>query len=167
MGKVYHHPHAAITHLQWLFRNVSLHNKVDGYLQATKHRELLMEINRLEDTDPESLPPESQHLLEIDFNSLTDSSTVNQTYWLYAIKAAQCAGRRVVMTQRRRGAGAKARRLAARLGRCRRPDLSLGTLNVEHAIEMRFGLRSNPTRNRPMQLSHHKQDKSNKLRRLD
>ena len=48
-------PH--ITHSQWLFRNVSLHDKVDGYLQATKRRELLMEIDRLADTDPEALPP--------------------------------------------------------------------------------------------------------------
>ena len=156
-----------ITHSQWLFRNVSLHDKVDGYLQATKRRELLMEIDRLADTDPEALPPESRHLLKIDFNTLADSSTTKQTYWLYAIKAARRAGRRVVATLRRRGAGANARRLAARMGRRTRPALSLGTLEVEHAIATRFGLRSRPTRKRPTPLSQHMQDKSNKRRKPD
>ncbi len=156
-----------ITHSQWLFRNVSLHDKTDGYLQANKRRELLMEIDRLMDTDPDSLPPDCQYLLEIDFNSLAASSAVKQTYWLYAIKAARQAGRRAVAPRRRRRSGAGARRLAARLGRRKRPALSLGTLEVERDIERTFGQRSRPTRKRPSQLSHHTQDKSNKRRKPD
>ena len=52
-----------ISHSQWIFRNVSLHDKATGYLRLRKRRDLLLKIDELLETDPQALPPESRYLL--------------------------------------------------------------------------------------------------------
>ena len=84
-----------ISHAQWVFRNVSLHDKNIGYLQRLQRQKVLMEIDRLSQLNPSDLPLGSRYLLEIDFSTPQNSSLIKQSYWILAMKAAICAGQRV------------------------------------------------------------------------
>ena len=137
-----------ITHAQWIYRNVSLHDKDTGYLNLRKREEILREIDRLSEIEASQIPPESRYLLEIDYNELRASSMVRQSYWVYAIKAAKRAGRRGVRVTRSRGLGARGRRFAARMGKRIQPPQSLGTLEVEHQIEIDHRARARATPNK-------------------
>ena len=53
-----------ITHSQWIFRNISFHNRKNGYLQNKTADELLQHINSLSEVSPEELPESSRFLLE-------------------------------------------------------------------------------------------------------
>ena len=44
-----------ITHAQWIFRNLSLHHNIIGYLRLTQRLEVLAEINRLSQLDFEAV----------------------------------------------------------------------------------------------------------------
>ena len=90
-----------ISHAQWVFRNVSLHDKAAGYLQKLERRKVLQEIDRLAGTDPSNIPASSQYLLEMDFSSSQSATLEEQSYWLFAMRAAMIAGQRV---SRRRAA---------------------------------------------------------------
>jgi hypothetical protein len=83
-----------LTHGQWLYRNISRHHAVRGLLQDTERQALLRTIDQFMQVSPADLPEESQFLLEIDFQTLRQSDTVKQNYWVHAIKAAVWAGRR-------------------------------------------------------------------------
>jgi hypothetical protein len=72
-----------ITHLQWIYRNFALHDKLCGYLH-----------NRLAETSPEDIPEESKFLLEINFGDLTKSHIENQQYWIIVLQVAITSGRR-------------------------------------------------------------------------
>jgi hypothetical protein len=82
-----------ISHLQWLYRNFTLHNKMRGYLRLQRRMEVLKEVDQLLDTNPDDIPKESQYLLELDFTSLYSSSFERQSYWVLVMKAARRAGR--------------------------------------------------------------------------
>ena len=91
-----------MSHAQWVFRNVSLHDERDGYLRDQKREQVLAEVDRLSTVDPASLPESQRYLLEIDFSSPSDSNDlVKQSYWLYAMRAAMKAGRRARGRRRR------------------------------------------------------------------
>ena len=100
-----------ILHAQWIFRNVSLHDAVQGYLRVKKRETVLQEVDRLSSVDPILLPEASRYLLEIDFSSLHRGTLEKQSYWLLAMKAAVRAGRRTVA--RSCNATAQQRRAAA------------------------------------------------------
>ena len=136
-----------LSHAQWLYRNMSLHDRVSGYLQMHRREQVLLDITRLAETDPAEVPADSRYLLEIDFTTLAASTLHNQSYWLLAIKAARRAGQRTAQRRRVIGDGARARRLAHRVGR-RGPPLSLRTLEVEHDIERDHGQRLQRTNKR-------------------
>jgi hypothetical protein len=86
-----------ISHAQWIFRNVSLHDNKTGYLCNEQRREVLAEVDRLSQLDPRQIPESSRYLLEIDFSSFKNENIVDQSYWLFAMRAAKKAGRRVAM----------------------------------------------------------------------
>ena len=86
-----------ISHAQWIFRNVSLHDNKTGYLRNEQRREVLAEVDRLSQLDPRQIPESSRYLLEIDFSSFKNENIVDQSYWLFAMRAAKKAGRRVAM----------------------------------------------------------------------
>jgi hypothetical protein len=69
-----------MTHSQWIFRNVTLHDKVCGTLRLQKRAENLREAEALLETDPMEVPVESKFLVEFDFDSLYQSSFERQTY---------------------------------------------------------------------------------------
>ena len=68
------------------------------YLFTTEGEEIsaVQEIERLVECDPDEIPQESKFLLEMDFQTLYNSSFKKQSYWVRAMKAARRAGRRAV-----------------------------------------------------------------------
>ena len=101
-----------MSHAQWVFRNVSLHDAAQGYIRVQKRESILQEVDRLAEIDPILLPEDSKYLLEIDFSSLHRDTLEKQSYWLLAMKAAVKAGQRTVA--RSRHATARQRRASAR-----------------------------------------------------
>ena len=82
-----------ISHAQWVFRNVSLHDAQDGYLRVKQRRAVFSEVDRLSRLDPHSLPDRSRYLLEINFSSFLAQPLAKQQYWVYAMQAAIRQGR--------------------------------------------------------------------------
>ncbi len=80
------------THLQWIYRNFTLHNKLCGYLHKKNLDDIQLTIKELADTAPEEVPEGSKFLLEINFGDLTKSHIKNQQYWVIAIQVAITAG---------------------------------------------------------------------------
>jgi hypothetical protein len=69
-----------ITHSQWTFRNISLHDKTHGYTRNKKGEEIIQQINVLLEVAPEEVPKDSQFLLEINFSKLSKTHLETQTY---------------------------------------------------------------------------------------
>jgi hypothetical protein len=76
-----------LTHLQWILRNISFHDKTNGFLCNKKADEILLLINEFAKVTPEDVPDKSRFLLEINFSELTKA----QTYWTLAVDAASMA----------------------------------------------------------------------------
>ena len=123
-----------ISHAQWVFRNVSLHDRSVGYLQKLQRRKVLLEIDRLSQLSPSELPDDSKYLLEMDFSTPQKSSLIEQSYWILAMKAAICAGRRV---RRRRSATTQRlpapRQRRTTSTRVPRHDIATGEATQRHA----------------------------------
>jgi hypothetical protein len=79
------------THLQWIYRNISLHNRRQGYLCNKQLEDLLQEIAELSDLSPEEVPNNCWFLPEINFTELASSHLKMQRYWALAMKAALTA----------------------------------------------------------------------------
>ena len=77
-----------ITHSQWIFRNISLHDKKYGYLCNKKAEEIIQQINALSEVAPEEVPEDSRFPLKINFSKLSKSHIETQTYWTIAMDAA-------------------------------------------------------------------------------
>ncbi len=60
-----------VTHFQWIFRNISLHNKINKYLHKKKSEEIMLELESLAGIAPEDVPTKSQFLLHINFSKLS------------------------------------------------------------------------------------------------
>jgi hypothetical protein len=80
-----------ITHYQWIYRNILLHDNSSGYLHNKTAEDLAEEIHRLAELQPEDVPTESIFLLEIDSGKLTNEHVETQAYWVIAVKAARKA----------------------------------------------------------------------------
>ncbi len=79
-----------ITHSQWVYRNISLHDKSFGYIHNKQLSDITRQIDELADATSESIPPKSRFLLDISFpTSYTDLKT--KTYWVIAMEAALAA----------------------------------------------------------------------------
>ena len=93
-----------LTHSQWLYRNITLHDKAGGSLRRQKMEQMRSEAETLACTDPCALPEESRFLLELDGERYIrgDGNFHDKSYWLMAMKAAVVAGRRKVRSYRRR-----------------------------------------------------------------
>jgi hypothetical protein len=76
-----------VTHSQWIFRNISLHDKINGYLHKKNSEEIMLELESLAGTAPEDVPAESRLLLEINFSKLSKFHTKSQKYWILAVNA--------------------------------------------------------------------------------
>jgi hypothetical protein len=92
-----------ITHSQWIYRNISLHNRQQGYLRNKQLEDLLQEITELSDLSPDKVPESCQFLLEVNFTDLTSSHLETQWYWTLPNNTALTARQ----LERKRGARIK------------------------------------------------------------
>ena len=76
-----------LTHSQWLYRNITLHDKAGGSLRRQKMEQMKSEAEILACTDPCALPEESRFLLELDGERYIrgDGNFHDKSYWLMAI----------------------------------------------------------------------------------
>ncbi len=59
-----------LSHSQWIFRNITLHDRSRGIIKLHKRRDVLLEVDRLMAVDPSELPQERKFLLKMSFSSL-------------------------------------------------------------------------------------------------
>ena len=82
-----------VTHTQWIYRCVLVHDRVTGTLISAHKGELLKEIEHQLSLGLERLDKQYRFLFECNFDNLADSQGKNHTYWLLAIIAAREASR--------------------------------------------------------------------------
>jgi hypothetical protein len=78
-----------ITHGQWLYRNVMVHDRTAGELASKRKEELRRGLEEQLELGEEGLEDEDKYLLEINLDDLGTSSGEDQTYWLLALEAAR------------------------------------------------------------------------------
>ena len=93
-----------LTHSQWLYRNIMLHDKAGGSLRKLEMDQIRSEAEILACIDPRALPKESRFLLELDGKRYVkgNDNFHDKAYWMMAMKAAVVAGRRNSRASRRR-----------------------------------------------------------------
>ena len=84
-----------ITHSQWIYRNVCMHDKKEGYLHQREMEEMKDKAEELAETNPADLPRESRYLLEMDGEETKHKTYNDLDYWIRAVEAAKTAGRRI------------------------------------------------------------------------
>jgi hypothetical protein len=77
-----------ITHSQWIYHNISLHDRHHGYLHRKNTKEIMRDIESLSNLAPEVVSKASHFLLEINFTKLTKFYIKTQKYWTLAVNAA-------------------------------------------------------------------------------
>ncbi len=75
-----------ITHSQWIYRNILLHNKRQGYICNKQLEDLLQDINKLSNLRPKEVPESSWCLLEINLMELTSPHIETQRFWTLAVQ---------------------------------------------------------------------------------
>ncbi len=80
-----------MTHGQWIYRNLLVHDRTTGILETQKKEELQAAIEAQQDLVPEGLADEDKFLLEVRLEDLEETSGDRQAYWLLAIEAARAA----------------------------------------------------------------------------
>jgi hypothetical protein len=80
-----------LTHLQWIYKNIILHDRHQGYLCNKQLEDLLQEITELSDLSLDEGPNNCRFLLEINFTELASSHLELQRYWTLTMKAALTA----------------------------------------------------------------------------
>eukprot|EP00584_Thalassiosira_punctigera_P003588 CAMPEP_0172531740 /NCGR_PEP_ID=MMETSP1067-20121228/5014_1 /TAXON_ID=265564 ORGANISM="Thalassiosira punctigera, Strain Tpunct2005C2" /NCGR_SAMPLE_ID=MMETSP1067 /ASSEMBLY_ACC=CAM_ASM_000444 /LENGTH=222 /DNA_ID=CAMNT_0013316143 /DNA_START=548 /DNA_END=1216 /DNA_ORIENTATION=+ len=92
-----------ITHRQWIYCNLKVHDAIAGELVTKKKEELQQEIEKQCELGDDGLLPEDKFLAEVNLSSLEQSSGEWQAYWLLAIcvarKARMLRDREVAATQ--------------------------------------------------------------------
>jgi hypothetical protein len=83
-----------ISHTQWIFRNLTLHDKQHGHLAMLRRETLMEEIERLHSMATDEVPEESKFLLDFDPDDLAEGDISNQEHWILAMRAARVAGMR-------------------------------------------------------------------------
>ncbi len=92
-----------ITHSQWVYCNVLLHDRRQGYLHTKSAEEIMREIEFLSSLAPEDVPEASRFLLKINFTELSKFHIETQKYWTLAVTVA-CTAQELNLA---RGAWAK------------------------------------------------------------
>ena len=87
-----------VTHGQWLYRNIQVHDKISGTLVTLRKEELQLEIEQQQELGTAGLLDEDCHLAECNLGDLEDSSGAKETYWLLAIRAAREGSRLLAST---------------------------------------------------------------------
>ncbi len=77
-----------MTHGQWLYHNIQVHDKISGTLVMLWKEELQLEIERQQELETAGLLDKDCHLAECNLGDLEDYSGAKETYWLLATRAA-------------------------------------------------------------------------------
>ena len=93
-----------ITHGQWLYRNVVVHDRTAGDLVTCRKTEIRGALEEQINLGEEGLAEEDRWLLEINLDDLDKSSGEDQPYWLMALQAAREA-RQLLLQQNGNTAG--------------------------------------------------------------
>ena len=117
-----------LTHLQWIYSNISLHDKQQGYLRNKQSRDLLQEITELLELSPDEVPEGSRFLLEVNFTDLTSSHLKTQCYWTLTVNAALTA------KQLESNRGVRSKRIRYKLNRKLPSRKKLGVVAIEQQI---------------------------------
>jgi hypothetical protein len=80
-----------ITHEQWLYRNVMVHDRTAGDLVTKCKEEIWKALEDQLELGKDGLEDNDKFLLEINLDDLGTSSGEDQTYWLLALEAARDA----------------------------------------------------------------------------
>jgi hypothetical protein len=80
-----------VTHGQWLYRNVHVHDFISGDIATKRKEEIKRDLDDLIELGGEGLEEEDLYLLEINLDDLDTTSGELQTYWLLALRAARAA----------------------------------------------------------------------------
>jgi hypothetical protein len=78
-----------VTHTQWIYQCVLVHDHTTVMLIITHKEDLMKEIKYQLTLGPNTLAEEDRFLLECNFDDLTTTTGEHQEYWLLAIKAAR------------------------------------------------------------------------------
>ena len=81
-----------ITHGQWLYRNVVVHDAVSGQLAITHKEDIEVQIVEQLAQGGDGLLALDSYLMEVNLGEITESTGAQHEYWLLAIKAAWVAG---------------------------------------------------------------------------
>jgi hypothetical protein len=82
-----------VTHCQWIYRCVVVHDRSTGTLVTAHKEELMKEIEHQLELGEEGLAEEDKFLLECNFDELATTNGEQQEYWILAIQAAREACR--------------------------------------------------------------------------
>ena len=88
-----------ITHGQWLYRNIQVHDTATGIYSTQRKEKLQQLIEDQIELGGEGLDDDDLFLLEINLEDLESSSGETQEYWLLAIEAARESRRLRLQTQ--------------------------------------------------------------------
>ncbi len=139
-----------ITHSQWIYQNISLHDKKHGYLRNKQSEDLLQDIAVLSDISPEDIPDSCWFLFEFNFTELTATHLETQRYWTLAMDVAIAARHQ----ERQRGAQTKC--IWCKLNRKIPSRKKLGITEVERQIRHN-GMHCSPTSIVDSNFESHKQ----------
>ena len=78
-----------VTHGQWLYRNVHVHDIKTGDLASKRKEELRRALEDQLFQGEEGLEKEDEYLLDINLDTLDDLTGEDQAIWLLALKAAR------------------------------------------------------------------------------
>jgi hypothetical protein len=100
-----------VTHSQWIYRCVLVHDRSTGTLVLAHKEELMKEIAHQLEMGEEGLAEDDRFLLECNFNELATTNGEQQEDWILAIQAARevCRLRALARdtSQRRKGGTAE------------------------------------------------------------
>jgi hypothetical protein len=82
-----------VTHFQWIYRCVLVHDRATGTLVSAHKEELMKEIAHQLEMGAEGLAEDDRFLLECNFEELATTNGEQQEYWILAIQAAREACR--------------------------------------------------------------------------
>ncbi len=97
-----------VTHFQWIYRCVLVHDRATGTLVLAHKEELMKENAHQLEMGAERLAEDNRFLLECNFKELATTNGEQQEYWILAIQAAREACRLSAPawdTTQRRGCG--------------------------------------------------------------
>ena len=82
-----------VTHGQWLYRNIHVHDPISGTSATLRKEGIQTEIEKQQELRTDSLEEGDKYLMEINLEDLENTSGKRQLYWLLAICAARESSR--------------------------------------------------------------------------